>query len=304
MKKLLIILSFIFFICNFLTSGDKDLVTIILSSKVESYQNSSIGIKRYISSNNLPVVFKEYFLDEQDEGEILKWIEETKPKVICAVGSKAAKLAKYNIKDIPVVFNLVLNVNEFVKDNMRGFSIRVPLDEKFKVIKKVLPKVKKVGVIYSNKSIDEYNIIVSEAKDYNIEIVAKQIGTTQEFANAVQEIFPKIDCFLMVADSEVFFPYSIKFLLTHSLEMKVPVIGLSSVYTKAGCLFSLENDYTEIGYKTGEVVAELLKGQTISDIKLPSQLTNFHLSLNLRVAEVLGINIPKEVIEKAQEVIR
>jgi ABC-type uncharacterized transport system substrate-binding protein len=74
-----------------------------------------------------------------------------------------------------------------------------------------------------------------------------------------------------------------------SAEKKVPVVGLSAVYTKAGAFFSLDYDYYDIGAQTAEAAISYIaagatgKGKVLSPRKVKT-------SVNSAAAKQLGIN--------------
>jgi len=65
----------------------------------------------------------------------------------------------------------------------------------------------------------------------------------------------------MVADTKIYFPKSIEHLLREGLSRKIPVIGLSSSYTKAGSLISFDCDYEDLGRQTAEFALRILAGE-------------------------------------------
>jgi putative tryptophan/tyrosine transport system substrate-binding protein len=73
---------------------------------------------------------------------------------------------------------------------------------------------------------------------------------------------------------------------------------LSSLYTRAGALLSFDCDYVNLGRQTGEIALRLLNGENIAGIK-EEHPKDVKISINLSVAERLGINFPAQVIKEA-----
>lgn len=81
----------------------------------------------------------------------------------------------------------------------------------------------------------------------------------------------------------------------------MPVIGLSSTYTKAGAFVSFEGNYHDIGSQVGEIALRVLGGEKPENIA-PARPRTVQFSLNLLVAERMGITIPSDIIKESSEV--
>jgi putative ABC transport system substrate-binding protein len=83
----------------------------------------------------------------------------------------------------------------------------------------------------------------------------------------------------------------------------VPIVGLSSSYTRAGALASFEADYADMGRQAAEMALRIAGGQSPRAIK-PSGPRRVKTSINLAVAERLGIAFDPEAIKEADDVFR
>jgi putative ABC transport system substrate-binding protein len=210
-------------------------------------------------------------------------------------------LAKEKIKDIPVVFCMVFNPQEITGSNITGVSMEIPDEEKLQLIKRILPDGKNLGVIYSPISTLRYRKMSQTCRDFGLQLIGRKIDSGKELPEAFEQISRQIDCLLMIPDSKIYFPKSVEYLLLESLRKKIPVAGLSSLYTKAGALFSFECDYNDLGRQAAEVTLRILNGEKPAHIP-PAIPKKINLSLNLIAAERLGINIPSQMIKEASEV--
>ena len=70
---------------------------------------------------------------------------------------------------------------------------------------------------------------------------------------------------------------------------------------KAGGLVCYGYDYEDTMRKTAEYVDRILRGEKTGD--LPVQMpTKFKLVINLKTAEALGLTVPTELLDRADEV--
>jgi putative ABC transport system substrate-binding protein len=112
----------------------------------------------------------------------------------------------------------------------------------------------------------------------------------------------KVDALWTVADSGVFTPQTTPTLLLAALRHRMPLIGLSPGHVRSGALAALVVDYEEVGRQTAELVVRVLEAPSSEvPVTAPRRVT---LALNLKTAELLGLQIPKELLEEARIVVR
>ena len=276
-------------------------VSVIFSSDIDPYQQTWEGIKKVFEEKKVSLNFSEYHLERQNSDSISLQITQENLDLVFTIGPQASKLVKNKIKDIPVVFSLVLNPEEIINTNITGVSLDMPITVKLKYIKRILPDVKKIGVIFSSKSIPVYEEILHGCEAMGFQLIGQEIRSGKEFKDAFEDISRQIDAFLMIPDTEIYFQQSIKYLLLEGLRRKLPVIGLSSAYTKAGAFVSFDNSYSDIGKQAGEIALRVLAGEKPENIA-PARPRTIQFSLNLLVAERLGITIPSDIIKESSEV--
>ena len=73
-------------------------------------------------------------------------------------------------------------------------------------------------------------------------------------------------------------------------------------YVREGGLSAYSPDLDEIYDRAAYLIDRILKGAKPSDLPF-EQPTRFHLSINLKTAQALGIAVPASVIARADEVI-
>ena len=156
-------------------------------------------------------------------------------------------------------------------------------------------------MIYSEQTSSLAAEISQECSKFGYTVTAKKINSGDEISTALHEISSHIDCFLMIPDAAIYFPKSVEYLLLEGLKRRFAVIGLSSFYTRAGAFASFDCDYKYLGNQTAEMAMKILNGQSLLEIPPePPDMATF--SINLLVAEKIGIKIPLTTIKEAKEV--
>jgi putative ABC transport system substrate-binding protein len=303
MKKLsllLVILCLVFSTvrCH---ASERVVVSVVFSSDIEAYQQAWSGFKEFLDEKKISLWASEYTLNQEKSEEVYSRINEEKPDVVITLGTKASKLAKERIKDTPVVFCMIFDPHKITALNITGVSVEIPTKTKLQGIKRILSHTKKIGLIYSPVLTPAYEEISLLCNSIGFELVRRKIDSEKEFPDALKDISHKIDCFLMIPDSKIYFPKSVEYLLLESLREKFPVVGLSSVYTKAGALFSFECDYNDLGRQAAKITLRILNGEKPAHIQ-PEMPKKINLSLNLITAKRMGIKVPSQIIKEASEV--
>jgi putative ABC transport system substrate-binding protein len=83
---------------------------------------------------------------------------------------------------------------------------------------------------------------------------------------------------------------------------RLPAIYESSEYVRSGCLMGYGPVFPEMGRRGAAFVDKILKGANPGD--LPVEVaTKFMLSINLKTAQALGLDIPPTLLAAADEVV-
>lgn len=276
-------------------------ISIITSYSIEQHKEAIDGFKNMFRANKVPAAFFKHTLEKAGEEKIREEIRREKPDVIFAVGSNAAEFATAGFPDIPVVFCLVLEPEKLISSSATGITMDIAPEAKLETAKKLIPGITAIGMFYSAGTRPEHKRVSAAGRPLNLKVFAAEINPRTETAEALKNLASRIDCFLMIPDSEIFFMKSVENLFFESLKNRIPVIGLSSSFTRAGALFSLECDYADIGRQAGETTLRILGGKKPSEIPLRSPAKTA-LSINMTVARRLGIYIGPEIRESAQEI--
>jgi putative ABC transport system substrate-binding protein len=87
-----------------------------------------------------------------------------------------------------------------------------------------------------------------------------------------------------------------------ALEHHLPTMAWGDWYTKAGCLMAYSTDYVALNHRLAYYVDRILKGAKPGDLPI-EQPTTFKLSINLKTAKALGIEVPSTLLLQADQII-
>jgi putative ABC transport system substrate-binding protein len=275
-------------------------VAVFLSGDMEAYQTALAGVRKSVPG----VELTEFNMkDNLETGKnLIITIRDKRPKAILAMGARAAKLAREEIYDLPVIYCMVFNPFELGLEvgNVSGVAMIASPDSQFESFKAVLPSLKRLGVLYDpGKSSRWVEGAKRAAPRYGIELVERRITSAEEVSRALKEIISTIDALWLLPDTTVVSKEVFSYLLNVTLDKQKPIFAFSEGLVKSGALLALSPDYRETGAKAGELINSILNGDSDhSSLVYPAG----KLYVNSKTAEAVGIRIPGAVRQKAEAI--
>ena len=261
---------------------------------------------------NLKVNYDNAQADTGTAGTIADSYVSKKVDLICAIATPSA-MSAYNAAmsaDIPVVYTAVsdpVGAGLAKEDgsnagNITGSCDLLPVDEQLKMIRKMLPDAKKIGILYTTSEANSVSTIKEYKKvsdKYGFEIVDTGINTLADVDMAAADLVGKVDCICNLTDNTVV--ASLPTILDKANEKKIPVFGSEIEQVKIGCLAAEGIDYIALGKQTGKMAAKVLKGETKASEQNFETITEPGFYVNNKVAENLGITVPDDLANNAVE---
>ena len=231
-----------------------------------------------------------------------------KPDLIFAIGVWALQAVVEEVRDIPVVFAMVLNPSTVIGQearNITGASMNVPIEQQIALLKKVSPHVQRIGVIYDPS---KTGFLVRQAdriaKPQGLRLVTKAIASSRDAIAALDAIQGEIDALWILPDLTVLAPESVQYMLLFAFRNKIPLLGLSENQARMGALLGLSFESgRDIGIQAGELANEVLSGKSVQEIPFTTA-RRVKLTVNLKTAAKLGLQVPKEILDRADLVIQ
>ena len=200
-----------------------------------------------------------------------------KPKIIVAIATPSAQTMLKAVKNtfLPVVFGAVTDpVDAGLVSrlhNHQGFitgtiDLPSPKDQVL-LIKKMLPKLHTIGLIYNpaeKNSQKQINAIKEVAADFGIKVEEAVVFKTADVAQATLYLTDKVEAILLPNDNTAI--SALETIIKIATKGKVPVFASDPESVKNGAVAAVANDQYQVGRETGLIVANILKGQDIKNI--------------------------------------
>jgi len=284
-------------------------VAVLLSARVDAYSDALRGFKSSLQGHR---VVETYDM-EGDAGrgsKLLGQIESKgKPDLIFAIGVWALKATLKSPPSTPVVYAMVLNPESVVggrSANVTGASMNVSVAESLRLLRKLGPQIKRVGLVYSK---DKTGYLVDEAKalaaGLGIELVARSASSPGKAIQAVDSIQKAgIDAYWYLPDEMMLAAPVSKHVFLTAHRHGIPILGMSERQAQMGALLTLSfASSKDIGSQAGELANSILAGRRTSEIPGTSA-REVSLTVNLKTARKLGVTIPESILVAANELIK
>ena len=223
-----------------------------------------------------------------------------------ATPSATACYAAAEDKDIPVIFTAITDPVGAKLDsgNITGTSDVLPVEGQLKLIRALQPDAKTIGIVYTTSeanSVYSVNVYQEKAADYGFTIEAVGVTAQSEVTQAVDNLIAKgVDCFSNLTDNNVV--GVLGSILEKTNEAKIPVYGSEIEQMKKGCAAGAGLDYVQLGIQTGKMAAKVLTGETTCQDMPYEVIENYSTYINSKSLEQLGITLPDDVAQSAEDV--
>ncbi|MCD4674619.1 MAG: ABC transporter substrate-binding protein [Desulfobacula sp.] len=282
-----------------------------------TWRGETVAEKGFIDgldNSTYDIALTKYHADQDDFQlqKIITQIQNNSVDIIYVFGTTATKAVLSRIKDIPVIFNIVSRpVGSGIiaswkssKNNATGASNKVSEINQLKTLKKVI-NYKNLGIIYNPK---EQNAIIQRNNVKQLEnrldfsLKEYSISQEQDILLILPQMKDKVDAVFLPADSMIKFLG--KKIMEKVNEYKIPSLSsVGSMVPEDGVLLGFVPKYYELGKIAARKAVLILNGRKPSDIP-SSVLDHYHISVNMKTARKINIQIPMSVLVMANQIVR
>ncbi|MGH7828254.1 MAG: ABC transporter substrate-binding protein [Candidatus Binatia bacterium] len=247
--------------------------------------------------------------------EAARNFEREKLSLIYALATSVTTAAKGATGNIPIVFCVGSDpvtgklVDSFAKPGGRltgiHFLTRDLTAKRLEILKEVLPKAGRVLTFYdpgNRVAAESARSGREEAKRLGLKFVERHANSVEELHKALQGLKPAdADAYFYTPDAMV--GSQAQLIIDTAKAKKLPTMFQEQSLVAKGGLASYGQSYHEIGRLSAKHVQKILGGAHPRDLRIET-FEGVELVINLKTAKQLGVNIPPEVLARANKVIR
>jgi ABC-type uncharacterized transport system substrate-binding protein len=212
-------------------------------------------------------------------------------RVIIAVGSEALEIVNAGHPAVPVISTMVLrhpaDKDPSLAHVAATVSLDVSIEEMTSRLKKVFPGKTRLGII-RNPASGRYNSAQLQARVQSLGYIVTVVDAAgpEQLLPALMSLKGRVDLVWCIPDGLLYNSVTIKPLILASLENRLPLIGFSESFARAGAALGVYPDFYDIGLQTGEAARQIMDNQPVHAPDGPRKLK---LAVNQSVLRLFGL---------------
>ena len=280
-------------------------IVILTSSRAAPYEEAVAGFQRVLLQHGVQASFAVHSLEEEAPrvARVLQDVKQGGVALVLTLGTAAMQRARQEITTVPIITGLVLSADDFKGTaNVSGVTLEFPVTLQLQWLRRFLPTAKTIGVIY-NSAENQRKIEAASrvAQELGLTLESQYVTGARELPTALETLAKKIDVLWGVVDDLVLTPQTAKQFLLFSFQNRIPFVGLSTAWVKAGALYALDWDHIDLGRQCGEMALQVLRGAPVSALH-PEAPRKVVYTLNQKTARHMKVEIAESLVRSAREV--
>jgi putative tryptophan/tyrosine transport system substrate-binding protein len=236
------------------------------------------------------------------------------PDVILVSGSTASRAIQRETQTLPIVFvnaadpvanGLVASLAQPGGHTTGFLSIETGMSTKWlELLKQIAPQTTRAAVIRDPTSVasaGQLGAIQGAASSFGVDVSPIDARQVETIEHAVSTFARGSNGGLIVTTSRLARHHR-DLIVTLAAQYKLPTVYPNRYYVIAGGLIGYGADFIDQLRQAAGYVDRILKGQKPADLPVQAP-TKYELVLNLATAKALGIEVPPQLLARADEVI-
>lgn len=277
------------------------------------YEGVKVGLSErgYKEGENIKINFQNGQADQSKLATMSQQLLSQGSNVLIGIATPAAQALANSTKETPIILGAVSDPKSanLVADNQRpggnitGVSDQSPVDAQLDLVKELLPKAKRIGVLFSSaedNSTYQADRVVSEGQKQGFMVKKYPISSSNDISQMVQVMSQEVDVIYLPTDNVI--ANATEMIVEIANKNQVPIIPSVETMVAQGGLATVGINQFELGRQTGRMAADVLAGQSDPQTTPIYTFTSGDVIINEEQAGKLGIEVPKEIKEKALKV--
>lgn len=269
-----------------------------------------LAAKGYVGGKNIQIDFLNAQADQSNLKVMSGRLVSEKSDLILAIATPAAQALANETKSIPILTTAVTDLvgaklaksNKKPGTNVSGTSDMAPIKEQIALLKQLVPNVKIIGFLFNSSEDNsklQVDIAEKAAKDLGYTTKSMSVTNTNDVAQNMEVLAAQVDAIYIPTDNTL--ASAMTTVGKIAKEKKLPVITGESNMTMAGGLATVGIDYYKLGQQTADMAVNVLtKKVKVQNLPVQTQ-TDPQIVINKKMAETIGIVVPKELESALKE---
>ena len=169
-----------------------------------------------------------------------------------------------------------------------AIHIDQPFTRQVELIRQALPDARRIGTLADAAHPERLQPLRAAVGGTPLQLSAGSFTGEASLFGALTQVLEKSDVFLAMPDPQVHNAGTVRNLLLTSFRARVPVVGFSAAYVRAGAVMSLYSTPEQIARQAADVLAGWVRDRVWP---APRHPRHFTVTVNAHVARSLGLRI-------------
>ena len=236
------------------------------------------------------------------------------PAVILATGSPTLEPLLQATHTVPIVFVQVadpvgaglIETLSHPGGNATGFTTTdyTATGKWLELLKEIAPNVKRVALLRdagTTSGVGQWGAAEAFAPSFGLELRPVNVAAEGEIERAIAKLAGESNAGIIVTNSAQSIVHR-DLIIALVARHRLPTVYGQRLFTAAGGLMSYGSNSIEPYRRAASYVARILKGEKPGDLPVQNP-TKFELVINLKTAKTLGLEMPGNLLARADEVI-
>lgn len=220
------------------------------------------------------------------------------PQLVMAVGGKAVDAVLAREIRTPILLTLIPRsaydkLPAARRDDRRISAVFVdqPPSRYVDLVRAALPHVDRVGLLAGRDSREQVARLSAVARDRKLRAMTETINNDADLFPALQKMFGEGGALLATPDTTVFNSQTIPNIILSTYRFRVPVIGFSPAYVRAGALVAIYSTPAQLAAQSADLARGILGGGAVPPVQYPRI---YSIGINPVAARSLGFDLDGE----------
>ena len=266
-------------------------VLVVSESGVDAYSEALGGLRTVLPAGSFRLVDAGGKTFDHDLNGAL---ESNESRVVIAMGSHALAVVRAHHPAVPVISAMVMHGNQ-PDPGIRRVDLDIQLATQLAAMRSLWPGRARAGLL-RNPAQSRYtaDALETAARKEGFSLLVVDCDGPARLLKGLAELKGKVDFVICLPDSDLYNAVTIKPLVMASLDLRLPLIGFSPSFVRAGAAAGIFPDYAEVGRQSAEMALRLVRCEDrVAEKESPRKVS---VAVNQRVARLLGLDFRPEAV--------
>lgn len=174
-----------------------------------------------------------------------------------------------------------------------GVWLDQPLQRQLSLIKLAFGSTTRVGLLIGPESRQWQPALERAAQEQGLSLNAYRVDNEAQLSTELQRLLGENDMLLALPDPMIFNAGTVQNILLATYRQRIPMMGFSPAYVRAGATLGLYSAPSQIGIQVARIVRQYLQTGTLP---APQGPQDFQVGVNASVSRSLGLRLSEDAL--------